>query len=136
MCDGGDGLHFNGVHFFKRMVENTGSIDGLKAEVFVVEVADKERFGSKGIWLNIDIGAGDGFEEGGFADIGIAADKESSGIGVYTGKTTEMLSDLLEIDQGLLQSSTDCGHTTKSGSFERLALEERLGIFEQPDIVS
>lgn len=47
-----------------------------------------------------------------------------------------MLAHLLEVYERIFQSPTYCSHASKSGTFELLALEQRLGIFEQTNIVS
>lgn len=47
-----------------------------------------------------------------------------------------MLSDLLKVYQGILQPLANGGHATKRGPLERLALEQRLCIFEESHIVS
>jgi len=47
-----------------------------------------------------------------------------------------MLSDLIEIEEGIFQSSADGGHAAQCGTFQLLALEERLGILEQADEIA
>lgn len=47
-----------------------------------------------------------------------------------------MLSDLLEVLEGALQSTCDGGHAAKSSALELLALEERLGVFDEADVVT
>lgn len=47
-----------------------------------------------------------------------------------------MLSDLLEVLEGALQSTCDSGHATKSSTLKLLALEKRLGVFDKADIVA
>lgn len=47
-----------------------------------------------------------------------------------------MLSHLIEIQERIFEALADGGHATKRGPLELLALEERLAILEQTDIVS
>jgi hypothetical protein len=63
MSESGDGLHLDGVHLLEGVVENSGSVDNLPAEVLVVHVSNEERLGGKGVRLNVDVGAGDLVDE-------------------------------------------------------------------------
>lgn len=47
-----------------------------------------------------------------------------------------MLPDLFEVDQRIFQPPAYCCHAPKSGTLELLALEKRLGVFEQTDVVA
>jgi hypothetical protein len=47
-----------------------------------------------------------------------------------------MLSDLLEVQQRIFQSLANCGHATKRRSLELLALEQRLGVFDETNVIS
>jgi hypothetical protein len=47
-----------------------------------------------------------------------------------------MLADLVEVQQRVLQALDDCGHATEAGTLQLLALEERLAILEQADVVA
>ena len=47
-----------------------------------------------------------------------------------------MLAHLVEVEEGVFESSANCSHTTQSRTLELLALEERLRIFEKSDIIS
>lgn len=49
MSESGDGLHLDGVHLLKRVIQDTGSVDDLPSEVLVVHVSDKERLGGEGV---------------------------------------------------------------------------------------
>ena len=40
----GDSLHFDRVHLFERIIQNTRSIDNLPPQVLVVQMTDKKRF--------------------------------------------------------------------------------------------
>lgn len=79
------------------MVEYTRCIYHLPAKVLVIKMSDKEGFSGEGVWLDIDIRAGDFVDEGGFADVGVSTDEECAGIGIYGGKTGYVLPDLFEI---------------------------------------
>jgi hypothetical protein len=47
-----------------------------------------------------------------------------------------MLSDLIEVEEGIFKPSADGGHSTQCCSLELFALEKGLSIFEKSDIVS
>jgi len=47
-----------------------------------------------------------------------------------------MLSNLIEVEEGVFQSSADGGHSAQGGTLELLALEEGLRIFEKADIIA
>lgn len=47
-----------------------------------------------------------------------------------------MLPDLLEVDEGILQSLADCGHATEGSSLQLLALEERLTVLQKTNVVA
>ncbi|KAE8309420.1 hypothetical protein BDV41DRAFT_547827 [Aspergillus transmontanensis] len=47
-----------------------------------------------------------------------------------------MLTDLLEVDQRVFETSANGGHTTEGRSLQLLALEQRLGIFDETDIIA
>jgi hypothetical protein len=47
-----------------------------------------------------------------------------------------MLPNLIEVEEGVFQSSANSGHSTKCGTLELFALEERLRIFEKSDIIA
>ena len=47
-----------------------------------------------------------------------------------------MLSNLIEVEEGIFQSSANGGHSTQCSTFELLALEEGLRIFEKSDIIA
>lgn len=136
MGNGGNGLHFDGVHLFKRVVQNTGGIDGLETQVLVVKVTDEQTLGGESIRLNVDVGTGDAAQEAGLSDVGVTADQEGAGVGVDRGQTTQMLTDLLKVDKGVLETLADGSHTTQGSALELLALEQRLGILDQADVVA
>lgn len=136
MGNGRDGLHLDRVHLFEGVVEDAGGVDGLEAQVLVVKVADVERFGGEGVRLDVDVGPGDGLQEGGLADVGVSADEEGAGVGVDGGETAKMLPDLLEVLEGALETAGDGGHAAEGGALELLALEERLSVLDETDIVT
>lgn len=47
-----------------------------------------------------------------------------------------MLADLLQIDKRVLQALANSCHATQRRSFELLALEQALAIFEKTDVIS
>lgn len=47
-----------------------------------------------------------------------------------------MLADLVEVEKGLLQLLDNGGHTTEGSALQLLALEERLGVLDEADIIA
>jgi hypothetical protein len=47
-----------------------------------------------------------------------------------------VLADLVEVHEGVLEALDEGGHATEGGPLELLALEERLAVLEQADIVA
>jgi hypothetical protein len=136
MGNGGNGLHFNGVHLLKRVVEDSGGINSLESQVLVVEMTNKQTLGRESVRLNIDIRAGDAAQKAGLSDIGISANQESAGIRVNRGQTTQVLPDLFEVNEGIFQTAADGSHATETGALQLLALEQGLSIFNEADIVT
>ena len=136
MGNSSDRLHFNGVHLLQRVVQNTGSVDGLESQHLVVEVTDEQTLCGESVGLNVDIGAGDVLEETRLSNVGVTADEECAGVGVDGGQTAQMLANLLEVEERVLQALTDSGHATEGGALELLALEERLTVLDETDIVA
>jgi hypothetical protein len=99
-------------------------------------MTDEQALGCEGVWLDVDIGAGDASEEARLANIGVAANQQRTGVGVDGWQTTKMLSDLIEVEQRIFQTLANGGHATESSLLELLALEERLSILEQADVVA
>lgn len=130
MGNGSDTLHLDGVHLLERVVENTGGIDGLEAQILVVEVTDEEGLGGESVGLDVDVGPGDGTEETRLAHVRVSADEQGAGIGVDGRKTAEMLADLVEVEQRILEALRDGGHATEGSPLQLLALEQTLGVFE------
>jgi len=110
MSHGGDALHFDRVHLLERVIEDTGGVDDLPSQVLVVEMPNKERFCCEGIWLDIDVGPSHLVDEGWFSNVGISTDKERSGVRVNIGETWDVLSDLLEVREGVFLTSHDRCH--------------------------
>jgi hypothetical protein len=47
-----------------------------------------------------------------------------------------VLADLLQVDEGILQTASDGGHTTKGSTLKLLALEQRLRILDKTDVIA
>ena len=99
-------------------------------------MTNKQTLSSESVWLNIDIGSGDALQETRLSDIRVTADEKSTGVWIYRRKTSQMLTDLVEVDKRVFKSAADGCHTTESSTLELLALEERLSILEKSDIVA
>lgn len=129
-------MHLNRVHLLERVVQDTRSINRLEPQVLVVEVTHKQTLGGKGIGLNIDVGPGYAAQEARLAHIGVSADEKRASVGVDGRQTAKMLANLVEVEQRVLQALDKGGHATKRSLLELLALEERLAVLEQTDIVT
>ena len=112
MRERSDALHLDGVHLLEGMVEDTGGINHLPAQVLVVQMADKERLGGERVRLHVNVRAGDLVDEGRLADVRVATDEEGAGIGVDGGETGYVLPDLLEVGQRVFLTAHDGSHTT------------------------
>jgi len=99
-------------------------------------MSDEERLGSECVWLYVDICSRNVLEKAGLSNIGVSADKKCPGVWVDGWQTAQVLSDLLEVKEWVFQALADCGHTTKCRPFEMLALEQRLTILQQSNVVS
>lgn len=71
MCNGGYGLHLNGIHLLQWMIQYSRRVDRLKSQVLVIEVANEQGLCRKGIRLYIDICSCDAAEKGALADVGV-----------------------------------------------------------------
>ena len=131
----GDRLHLNGVHLLERVVQDPWSVDDLPSEVLVVHMTDKEGFGGESVRLNIDIRPGNLVDERTLSDVWVTTDQEGTGVGIDRGQTRNVLSDLLEVGEGVLLSLHDGSHTTESGLFQLLTSVQRVTELEQSDIV-
>ena len=136
MGNSGDRLHFNGVHLLERVVQNSRGINGLETKVLVVEVTNEQTLGGESVGLNIDIRAGDVAQETRLSDVGVSTDQESTSVGVDGGETTQVLANLLQVHERVLETAGDGGHTTEGGLLKLLALEQRLRILDQTDVIA
>lgn len=85
VCQGGDGLHLDRVHFLELMVEDPGGVDDLEAEVVVVGVADVEGLGCEGVGLHFDVGSTDAVDEARLTDVGVAGQENGPFVRVDCG---------------------------------------------------
>lgn len=136
VSNSGDRLHFNCVHLLERVVQNSGGINSLETEVFVIEMTDEQALSGEGVGLNIDVCAGDIAQEAGLSDVGVSTNQESTSVGVDRGQTTQVLADLLQVDEGVLQTTGDGCHATEGSALELFALEQRLRILDKTDVIA
>jgi hypothetical protein len=134
--NGGNRLHLNGVHLLQGVVENSGGVDSLESKVLVVEMSNVQGLGGESVRLNVDIGASDALEETGLSDVGVSTDQEGTGVGVNGRKTSQVLTDLLEVLKGTLKTLGDGGHTSQTSTLKLLALEKRLRVLDKTDVVT
>ena len=92
------------------MVQNSWRINDLPSHVSIVQVSNKQRLGGESIRLDIYIRTSDLVDERRFADIGVSTDQEGSSGRVYSGKTGDMLTDLLKVSERVLLTAHDSGH--------------------------
>lgn len=88
------------------------------------------------IRLNGGIGASYRPNERTLSDVGESSNEKGSGIGVDIGQSAEMLTDLVEVGEGVLQSLDQSGHATKGRSLELFTLEQTLRVLQQADVIS
>ena len=93
------------------MVQDAWSVDNLPAQIFVVQMTDKERLGCECIWLNIDIGTGNFVNEGRLSDVWVATNQKCAGVGIYGRKSRNVLPDLLEVCKRIFLAFHNCCHT-------------------------
>jgi hypothetical protein len=136
MSNSTDGLMLNSVHLLERVVQDTGRIDSLKSQHLVVEVAHVQTLGRERIRLHLNVCPGDGLQERGLADIGEAGNDKCARVGINGGKTTQMLSNLLEVHERILEPLADSRHATQGGALQLLALKQRLAVLQQAHIVT
>jgi hypothetical protein len=117
------------------VIENSGSIDYLPTQIFVVHMSDEQTLCSEGVWLHIYICASDFVDEGRFADVWVSANKECTSSRIDSGQTRHVLSDLLEISERILLSSHDGGHSSKCCPLELFAAVQTVSELEKTDIV-
>lgn len=115
---------------------DTRGVDDLESQVLVIEMPDEQTLGGESIRLNIDIGTGDAAQEAGLSDVRVTANQQSPSVGINRWQTTQVLADLLQVDERIFQTSADGGHTTQRSALELFALEQRLRIFNQTDVVA
>lgn len=132
MCHSSDGLHFNCVSLVKGVVQNTRGVNHLpgnvssigsnkplpnriiKTRMLVVSVTNIERLSGESIGLNLHIGTSNFVHETGFTNIGVTTKNEGTAGGVNAGKTSKMLSHLLQVCQTGCQLSDQSTHATLS----------------------
>lgn len=90
----------------------------------------------KGVGLNINIRPRDALQERRLPGVGETADDERPRVRVDGRETAEMLPDLVEVQQGLLQLLGEGGHAAEGGALQLLALEERLRVLDEADVVA
>jgi hypothetical protein len=99
-------------------------------------VTNVETLGCEGVGLDLDIRARDVLQKRGLANIGETRNDKCAGVGVDRGQTTQMLPDLLKVDEGVLEPLADCGHATQRGLLQLLALKERLSVLQETNVVT
>ena len=135
MGQGSNGLHFNGVTIFERVIQNSWGVHHLPTQVAMISMPDKERLGRESVRLDFNICPSDLVDEAGFADIGESTDKQCPGIWVNGRQTGEMLPDLLQILKTLRLPLHDGGHATQGCLLELLAAVQGVTVLEKADII-
>mmetsp|Transcript_62137 Transcript_62137/g.173586 ORF Transcript_62137/g.173586 Transcript_62137/m.173586 type:complete len:234 (-) Transcript_62137:293-994(-) len=133
---GNNCLHFNSVTFLQRMIQNTRGINDLPAQVLIVTVPYEERFGSKCVWLDIDVTTGNLVHKARFSNIGQPAHQQSTGVGVQSRKARKMLSDLFQVSKRCLLAFQHSAHPTQGSTLQTLAPIGRVGILDHPNHIS
>jgi hypothetical protein len=136
MRQGSDSLHFDSVSLVELMVQNTGSINDLVASALMLGVTHEQTLRRESVRLNIDVSTSHVVDQTGLADVGETGQDESAGVRVNTGKSTQMLANLLEITQTRLELLDERAHTTESRSLELLASEQRVSVLQETHVIS
>ena len=95
-----------------------------------------ETLGCESIGLDLDICARNVLQERGLANVGETRNDKRACVGVNRGQTTQVLSDLLEVDKRVLEPLANCCHATQRRLLQLLALEQRLSILQETDVVT
>jgi hypothetical protein len=106
-----DALHLDRVHLFQRVVKDPRRVDDLPSKVLVVQVPHKKRFCRERVRLDIDVRARDLVDKRRFTDVRIAAYEEGARVRVDRRQTRYVLSDLLEVRQGIFLAAHDSRHS-------------------------
>ena len=132
---GGDGLHLVGVALLERVVQDSGRVDHLPANVVVVHVTEEERLGRERVGLHVHVRARHFVHEAGLADIGEAAQDQGTVRRVDRGETRHVLSHLLQVAERGIELLHDGAHTTQRRVLQLLASVEGIAVLQQTDVV-
>ena len=86
--------------------------------------------------LNLNVCARDVLQERRLANVGETRNDKSACVGVNRRETTQMLPDLLKVDKRVLEPLADCCHATERRLLQLLALEQRLSVLQETNIVT
>lgn len=100
------------------------------------QVTNVETLGRESVGLDLNICTRDILQERRFANVRETRNDKRTGVGIDGGQTAQMLPDLLEVDKRVLEPLADCGHATKRSLLQLLALEQRLSILQETDVVT
>jgi hypothetical protein len=95
----------------------------------------EEGFGRESIRLHIHVCVRHLVHEGRLAYIRVSGEDERSRGWVDGGKTSQVLTDLLEVLEGRLELLDGCHHSTEGSSLELLALVKGFAELEQFDVI-
>ena len=117
------------------MIQNAGRIDDLEPHVLIVQMTHEEGFGRESIRLHIHVCVRHLVHEGRLAYIRVSGEDERSRGWVDGGKTSQVLTDLLEVLEGRFELLDGCHHSTEGSSLELLALVKGFAELEQLDVI-
>merc|ERR1719219_3113124 len=135
MGEGSYGLHLNSVPVLQRVVQDTGGVNHLPPQIFVVRVSDVQTLGGEGVGLHLHISSRDLVDEAGLADVRESCDDQSPGVGVDGREPTEVLPDLLQVLEALVLSPHDGRHPSQGGSLQLLTPVQRVTKLQESDVV-
>mmetsp|Transcript_26169 Transcript_26169/g.55211 ORF Transcript_26169/g.55211 Transcript_26169/m.55211 type:complete len:235 (+) Transcript_26169:1681-2385(+) len=115
------------------MVENSGCVNDLPAQVLVVGVTHEERLGGKGVGLHVNVGPCDFVHEGTLSNIGQTTHQQSPRIRIQCGQSRHVLPHLLQITQTRLLPLQNGTHPTQRRPLQTLASVERIAVFDHTD---
>ena len=99
-------------------------------------MTDVETLSCESVRLNLNVCTRDIFQERRLANVGETRNDKSACVGIDRGETTQMLPDLLKVDKRILEPLTNCSHATQRRLLQLLALEQRLSVLQETNVIT
>mmetsp|Transcript_24946 Transcript_24946/g.47820 ORF Transcript_24946/g.47820 Transcript_24946/m.47820 type:complete len:257 (+) Transcript_24946:1583-2353(+) len=118
------------------MVQDTGRVDDLPPQIFVVRVTYEETLGGEGIRLDIHVGACDFVHEGTLTHIRQSAHEQRPRIRIQRRQSAHVLPDFLQVTQTRLLPLQNGAHPTQRRPLETLASVQAVAVLDHADHVA